>query len=70
MERRIETERLILRPIGVEDAPAVFVWASDPEVNRYMSIRCIAIFPRRKRGSPRSARRIWNSASTAKKMAC
>ena len=37
MERRIETERLILRPIGVEDAPAVFVWASDPEVNRYMS---------------------------------
>ncbi len=36
MERRIETERLILRPIGVEDALAVFAWTSDPEVNRYM----------------------------------
>ncbi len=37
MERRIETERLLLRPIGVEDAPAVFVWSSDPEVNRFMA---------------------------------
>lgn len=35
--RRIETKRLILRPITLEDASAVFVWASDPEVNRYMS---------------------------------
>ena len=35
--RRIETARLILKPITLEDAPAVFVWASDPEVNRYMS---------------------------------
>lgn len=34
--RRIETQRLILKPITLEDAPAVFVWASDPEVNRYM----------------------------------
>lgn len=34
--RRIETQRLMLRPITQEDAPAVFVWASDPEVNRYM----------------------------------
>ena len=34
--RRIETQRLILSPITQEDAPAVFVWASDPAVNRYM----------------------------------
>ena len=34
--RRIETQRLILRPITQEDAPAVFAWASDPAVNRYM----------------------------------
>ena len=33
----LETERLILRPLTVDDAGAVFVWASDPEVNRYMS---------------------------------
>ena len=34
--RRIETRRLVLRPITLDDAPAVFVWASDPAVNRYM----------------------------------
>mgnify|MGYP004567458269 FL=1 len=34
--RRIETRRLVLKPITQEDAPAVFAWASDPEVNRYM----------------------------------
>ena len=33
----LETERLILRPLTVDDADAVFVWTSDPEVNRYMS---------------------------------
>ena len=32
----LETERLILRPLTVEDAEAMFVWLSDPEVNRYM----------------------------------
>lgn len=32
----IETERLILRPIRIEDAQDVFEWASDPEVNKYM----------------------------------
>ena len=36
MERRIETERLILRTVTVDDADAIFVWASDPEVNKYM----------------------------------
>ena len=33
----LETERLILRPLTVADAEAVFVWTSDPQVNRYMS---------------------------------
>lgn len=34
--RKIETERLILRPLSIEDASAVFEWAGDPIVNRYM----------------------------------
>ena len=33
----LETGRLILRPLTVNDADAVFAWASDPKVNRYMS---------------------------------
>ena len=33
----LETDRLILRPLTVDDSDAVFVWASDPKVNRYMS---------------------------------
>ena len=33
----LETGRLILRALTVDDSEAVFVWASDPEVNRYMS---------------------------------
>lgn len=32
----LETERLILRPLTVDDAEAAFVWLSDPEVNRFM----------------------------------
>ena len=32
----LETERLILRPLSTADAEAMFVWLSDPEVNRYM----------------------------------
>ena len=32
----LETDRLILRPLTVDDAGAVFVWAGDPKVNRYM----------------------------------
>ncbi len=36
MERRIETERLILRTVTLEDAEAIFRWTSDPDVNRYM----------------------------------
>ena len=33
----LETDRLILRPLTVADAEAVFVWASDPNVNRYLT---------------------------------
>lgn len=36
MNVTIETERLILRPVTVDDAEAVFKWASDPVVNKYM----------------------------------
>lgn len=36
MNRVIESERLILRPLMVEDAGDVFEWVSDPVVNRYM----------------------------------
>ena len=36
MKRRIETERLILRTVTADDAEAVFMWASDPDVNKYM----------------------------------
>ena len=32
----LETDRLILRPLTVNDAEAEFVWLSDPEVNRFM----------------------------------
>ncbi|HIT02296.1 MAG TPA: GNAT family N-acetyltransferase [Candidatus Enterenecus merdae] len=33
----VETDRLLLRPLAQADAPAVFAWAGDPEVNRYMA---------------------------------
>lgn len=36
MKRRIETERLLLRPLTQADAPDVFEWVGDPVVNRYM----------------------------------
>ncbi len=32
----IETERLILRPLKIDDADAVFQWVSDERVARYM----------------------------------
>lgn len=34
--KKIETERLILRPLTIDDAKDVFEWVSDPIVNRYM----------------------------------
>lgn len=34
--RRIETDRLILRPLTLNDAQDVFEWVGDPIVNRYM----------------------------------
>ncbi len=33
----IETERLILRPLNIDDAPAVLEWESDERVNKFMS---------------------------------
>jgi len=36
MDYRIETERLILRPLQVSDSADVFEWVGDPVVNRYM----------------------------------
>ena len=36
MEKRIETERLILRPLTENDVDDVFEWAGDPIVNKYM----------------------------------
>lgn len=33
----IETERLILRPLVPEDAEAMFVWAGDERVTKYLS---------------------------------
>ena len=32
----IRTERLLLRPLTVADAPAAFEWLSDERVSRYM----------------------------------
>ncbi|PIR21053.1 MAG: hypothetical protein COV45_02675 [Deltaproteobacteria bacterium CG11_big_fil_rev_8_21_14_0_20_47_16] len=32
----IETERLILRPIILADVPAIFEYASNPKVSRYV----------------------------------
>jgi len=36
MQRYLETARLILRPLTVDDAADVFEWTGDPLVNRYM----------------------------------
>ena len=36
MKRQIETERLILRTVTVDDAEAIYKWASDPVVNKFM----------------------------------
>ena len=32
----LETQRLILRPLTMDDLDAVFKWAGDPRVNKYM----------------------------------
>ncbi|MDF2815638.1 MAG: family N-acetyltransferase, partial [Paenibacillus sp.] len=36
MSIRLETNRLLLRDFVMEDAPRVHLYASDPEVTRYM----------------------------------
>ena len=33
----IETSRLVLRPLELSDAPAIYAYQSNPEVHRYMS---------------------------------
>jgi RimJ/RimL family protein N-acetyltransferase len=35
--RRIETQRLVLRPPGGEDAAAIYAYASEPQVCRYLA---------------------------------
>lgn len=37
----IKTQRLVLRPLTVADAQAVFEWGSDPRVNKFMSYPAI-----------------------------
>ena len=32
----LETERLILRPITMDDKTAIYKWASDPRVSKFM----------------------------------
>ena len=32
----LETERMILRPLTMDDLDAVYTWAGDPRVNKYM----------------------------------
>jgi RimJ/RimL family protein N-acetyltransferase len=36
MEVRIETERLLIRPLELADAPGMFIMDSDPEVHKYV----------------------------------
>lgn len=36
MKKTIETARLLLRPVTMDDAEDMFEWVSDPAVNRYM----------------------------------
>lgn len=36
-QTQIKTQRLVLKHITLADAPAVFVWTSDPAVNRFMA---------------------------------
>ena len=36
MNQALETDRLILRPLCIDDAADVFEWTGDPIVNRYM----------------------------------
>ena len=56
---RIETKRLLLRPITMKDAPDIFAYASNPEVTKYVrfvthkSIKETHAFIRRVRASYR-----------------
>jgi RimJ/RimL family protein N-acetyltransferase len=37
----LETERLLLRKLRLDDARAMFTYASDPEVTRYVLLRTL-----------------------------
>ena len=37
----LETERLLLRKMRLDDAEAMFVYASDPEVTRYVLLETL-----------------------------
>lgn len=53
--RRLETERLILRPFRLDDAQAMYDnWAKDPQVTRYLSWR-----PHEDVNVSRELLRIW-----------
>lgn len=45
----LETERLILRPLTLDDAEACFVWHSDERVNKFMSYPLITDIEETKR---------------------
>ena len=42
----IETDRLILRPLKVEDARAVYQWVSDERVAKYMVYNTYSLLER------------------------
>ncbi len=54
---RIELSGLALRPPRLEDAPALFAWASDPEVTRYLGFA-----PHRDLEASRAVLRRWEKA--------
>lgn len=58
----LTTERLILRPILARDADAVFEYASDPEVTRYLTWECHKSI-RESRAYIRSIRKAYRDGS-------
>ena len=41
---QLETQRLILRKLTIEDDKAVFEYGSDPEVPKYYDMECSQIY--------------------------
>jgi ribosomal-protein-alanine N-acetyltransferase len=68
----IETERLLLRPITMKDAPDIFAYASDPEVTKYVrfvthkSLKDTHVFIRRVQASYKNGiTPLWGMQSKA-----